>query len=74
LSFHTKIKALLFKKSFKNAENIIYSYIDTFGTDSEILLIMRAHEKASGIKLAFTANQETRKDRDSWLNAPIIKS
>ena len=74
LSFHTKIKALLFKKSFKNSENIIYSYIDTFGTDSEILLIMRAHEKVSGIKLAFTANQETRKDRDSWLNTPIIKS
>ncbi|CAI6147143.1 MAG: hypothetical protein SPLUMA1_SPLUMAMAG1_01902 [uncultured Sulfurimonas sp.] len=74
LSFHTKIKALLSKKSFKNAENIIYSYTDTFGTDSEILLIMRTYEKASGIKLAFTVNQETRKARDSWLNAPIIKS
>jgi len=74
LSFHTKIKALLSKKSFKNAENIIYSYIDTFGTDSEMLLIMKMYEKASADKLAFTTNQNTRKARNSWLNAPIIKS
>ena len=74
LSFHAKIKALLSKRSFKNAENIIYSYIDTFGTDSEMLLIMRTYAKASATKLALTANQDTRKARDSWLDSPIVKS
>ncbi|MDF1883393.1 hypothetical protein JHD49_05505 [Sulfurimonas sp. SAG-AH-194-C21] len=74
LSFHTKIKALLSKRSFKNAENIIYSYIDTFGTDSEMLLIMKTYEKTSGTKLAFTLNQNMRKERDSWLNSPLIRS
>ncbi|MDF1879113.1 hypothetical protein JHD46_05590 [Sulfurimonas sp. SAG-AH-194-C20] len=74
LSFHTKIKILLSKKSFKNAEHIIYSYIDIFGKDSEMLLIMKTYEKASTKKLAFTQNQDSRKDRDSWLNSPIIMS
>ncbi|MDQ7067315.1 MAG: hypothetical protein Q9M40_04630 [Sulfurimonas sp.] len=74
LSFHTKIKALLSKRRFKNAQSIIYTYIDTFGTDSEMLLIMRTYEKASGIKLAFTLNQNERKNRDSWLDSPIIRS
>jgi hypothetical protein len=74
LSFHTKIKVLLSKRSFKNAENIIYSYIDTFGTDSEMLLIMRTYEKASATQLALTANKDTRKARDSWLDSPIVKS
>ncbi|MDF1876378.1 hypothetical protein JHD47_00925 [Sulfurimonas sp. SAG-AH-194-L11] len=74
LSFHIKIKALLSKKSFKNSENIIYSYIDIFGTDSEMLLIMRTYERVSGKDLALTLNQDIRKERDSWLNSPIVRS
>jgi len=73
LSFHTKIKALLAKRKFKNAENIIYSYIDIFGSDSEMLLIMRTYEKASGGKLALTVNQDMRRERDSWLDSSIVQ-
>ena len=74
LSFHIKIKALMAKKSFKNAESIIYSYIDTFGSDSEILLIMKMFEKATQKKLAITLNQNQRKARDAWVSAPIVQS
>ena len=72
LSFYTKTKAFMAKRSFKNAENVIYTYIDTFGIDSEILLLMKTYEKASKQKLAITLNQDTRKARDAWLNAFII--
>ncbi len=74
LSFQTKIKALLAKRKFTNAQNIIYSYIDTFGTDSEMLLLMKTYEKASGKKLAFTHNQNIRKARNIWLQSPLIMS
>lgn len=60
------------KKSFRNAENVIYSYIDTFGSDSEITLIMKMYEKATKKKLAITLNQDQRKARDAWTTAAII--
>ena len=72
LSFQIKIKALLGKSSFNNAENIIYSYIDTFGLDSELRLIMRSFERASKHKLAITADQEKDVPRDDWLNSSLI--
>jgi len=72
LSFYTKIKALLVKRSFKSAENIIYSYIDIFGVDSEILLIMKTYEKNAPNKLAIIANKDKRVPRDNWLNSDLI--
>ena len=45
VSFHIKIKQLLASKKFKNAENIIYSYLDIFGSDNEIKYIMKQYEK-----------------------------
>jgi len=72
VSFHSKIKGLLAKRSFKNAENIIYSYIDIFGIDSEIKYLMRSHEKLAAKKLAITLNQERIVPRNEWLNSPLI--
>ena len=72
VSFHSKIKGLLAKRSFTNAENIIYSYIDIFGTDSEIESLGRICEKLSGKKLAFTHDERHRVDRDDWIKSPLI--
>ena len=72
VSFHTKIKALLAKRSFQNAENIIYSYIDIFGIDSELHFLMRGYEKMTNKKLAITLNQEKNISRDSWLTSSLI--
>ena len=70
VSFHTKTKALMAKKSFKNAENIIYSYIDIFGLDNEIGSIMKHYEAKSKLKLAITQN--SRQTRDGWIDSIIM--
>ena len=72
VSFHSKIKGLLAKKSYLNAENIIYSYVDIFGVDSEILALMHIHEKITQKKLAFTLNQEREVPRDNWIHSALI--
>jgi len=74
MSFHTKIKVLMAKRSFKNAQSVIYSYIDIFGQDSEIILIMRSFEKVVGKKLALTQEQDKRVPRDNWRNSSLIMS
>ncbi len=72
VSFHTKIKALLAKRNFKNAENIIYSYIDIFGIDSELSFLMKTYEKMTHTKLAITLHQEKSIPRDHWLRSGLI--
>ena len=72
LSFHIKIKELMTKKSFKSAENIIYSYIDIFGDDSELQFIKRTYQKVSRKILAITLSQNSHLARDNWLNSDLI--
>jgi len=72
LSFHTKIKALMSKRSFKNAQSVIYSYIDIFGQDSEIILIMKSYERVTGKTLAITQESDKRVPRDNWLHSSLI--
>lgn len=72
VSFHSKIKGLLAKRSFHNAENIIYSYIDIFGIDSELRFLMKAYQKLTTKKLAITLNQEKLVPRDNWTRSPLI--
>ena len=72
LSFHTRMKVLMAKKAYKNAENIIYSYIDIFGLDNEVISIMGLYERVSKTKLAITQNQSARQSRDNWVNSEII--
>ncbi|RLA81894.1 MAG: hypothetical protein DRG78_08425 [Epsilonproteobacteria bacterium] len=71
-SFHSKIELLTKKKSFKNAENIIYSYIDIFGLDSEIELASHTFEEISGTKLAIVEDQHRKKSRDAWFTSALI--
>ena len=72
VSFHSKIKGLLAQKKYKKAEAIIYSYIDIFGLDNEIISIMKMYENFSKTRLAITQNQNNRIDRDNWINSEII--
>lgn len=72
LSFHVKIKMLTTKKSFKKAENIIYSYIDIFGLDNEIAAIMKKFEKISSLKLAITQEQNLRIGRNHWVHSSLM--
>ena len=72
ISFYEKIKALMTEQTYKKAENIIYSYIDIFGQDNEIVSIMKLYERVSNTKLAITHRQGTRQTRDSWINSDII--
>ena len=70
VSFHVKIKQLIGSKKFKNAENIIYSYIDIFGRDNEINRIMKQYEKFARTKLAIT--NDAKISRDAWVYSDII--
>jgi len=72
VSFHIKIKGLMANKAYKKSEGIIYSYIDIFGLDNEIVSIMKIQEKTSKTKLAITQNQHDRQTRDSWIDSDII--
>lgn len=72
VSFHVRIKMLMAKKGFKNAEGVIYSYIDIFGMDNEIDYIMKTFEALSKKKLAITQNQNNRPPRNSWIESKII--
>jgi len=70
VSFHVKIEQLLAAKKFNSAQNIIYSYLDIFGSDSEISSLMKLYEDISSKKLALTQNIKI--SRHNWLNSEII--
>ena len=72
LSFYTKIKQLLAKRAYKNAENIIYSFIDIFGIDDDLELLIQRYEKRSKTKIAITLNEESHKDRDAWIRSDLF--
>ena len=72
LSFHTKIKTLISNNKTKQAQNIIYSYIDIFGQDKEISSVMKIYEKEFSTKLAITLNTNNKPTRDSWVYSEII--
>ena len=74
LAHHVKIKIYMAKRKIKLAEEFIYKYIDTFGQDSEILLIMRSFESGLKKKLALTANTEKRLPRDHWKTTMLASS
>ena len=72
VAFHIRIKTYIFKKAYQNAEKTIYSYIDTFGNDSEIRTLMNKFETKSKKKLAITHNSLNAPTRDSWINSSLI--
>jgi hypothetical protein len=74
VSFHAKIKKELERHRYKSAENIIYSYIDIFGMDSEIKQLMKSFERVSHIQLAITFMQNKHKERNAWAVSDIMNS
>ncbi|SFV69096.1 WD-40 repeat [hydrothermal vent metagenome] len=66
LSFHAKIKQEFQEHKYKQAENLIYSYIDIFGMDSEIKQLMQNFEQITQQTLAITLTQKKYKERNSW--------
>ena len=70
VSFQSKIKVYLSKRRFIGAQNIIYSYIDIFGKDSEIQSLMKTYELMSKKELAITEVQH--KERDEWLSSEFV--
>ncbi|NPA59092.1 MAG: hypothetical protein GXO30_01290 [Epsilonproteobacteria bacterium] len=74
LAFQVHILHLLSNHKFNNAKNLIYSYIDIFTKDTEIILIMDRYESISSKKLAITQIETTNKTRDDWVNSKIIGS
>ncbi len=72
VAFISKIVNLQEERNFNSTENIIYSYIDIFGLDVEIGVIMKEYEKTSLNKLAITENQDGLVLRNDWLNAALI--
>lgn len=72
VAYHIRIKTYLFKKAYSNAEKTIYTYVDTFGIDSEIQTLMNKFEVKSKRKLAITLNINSRVMRDSWVESSLI--
>ena len=66
VSFYVKITLLITSKSFKEAENMIYSYIDIFGIDYELLKLMKNFEELSNEKLAISDSDQLKKDKEAW--------
>ena len=72
ISFSSKIIALIEINTYHTAETILYSYIDIFGIDKEILRIIKFYEEKSSMKLAITQLQNKEIPRDNWINSEII--
>ncbi len=72
VSFQVQIKFLLARKNFNSAKNIIYSYIDIFGTDTEMKSLMKKYEAISNKSLAITQNDGEYISRDNWIHSKII--
>jgi hypothetical protein len=66
LSFFQKIKILSEEKLYQSAMNIIYSYIDIFGYDREIAMIIKKFELHSKQKIAIFRDSEDRRSRACW--------
>jgi len=73
VSFQVKIKQLTDKKKFQEAENMIYSYIDIFGLDVDLNIIMKDFEQESAITLAISEEQQIKKDENTWYYSDFFK-
>jgi hypothetical protein len=72
VSFQSKIKTFLADENYQGAQNIIYSYIDIFGNDNEMRLLMKNYENLCGKKLAITLDDGVRTPRNEWIKSDII--
>lgn len=73
VAFIVEIDDNITKKKFVSAENFIYSYVDIFGSDTNLQRVMQLYEKKAKKKLALTP-QSTKIARDAWLHNKLILS
>lgn len=73
LSFQTKITQALQESNCSTAENLIYSYEDIFGSDSEIKKIMQDYKNKCSKNLAITLNSDEPYNRDKWVASEIFR-
>ena len=69
LSFRTEIDKNIEIVEYFTAQALIYSYIDIFGIDNELSLLMKKYEQISNTKLAITTHRTT---RDNWVQNRLI--
>lgn len=72
VAYHIRIKTYIYKRAYPHAEKTIYSYIDTFGNDSELNTLMKKFEDKSKKKLAITQDSAKRVTRNSWVTSSLI--
>jgi hypothetical protein len=72
LAFQVHIMHLISKMQYNSAKNLIYSYIDIFTKDTEIISIMESYEHKAKHKLAITQTEFKNQSRDSWVNSGIL--
>lgn len=66
VSFQAKIKILVDKKLYREAENMIYSYMDIFGIDFGLSPLMKEFETITSISLAISEQHLIKKDANAW--------
>ncbi len=74
LAFQVHIMHLITNHKYNSAKNLIYSYIDIFTKDTEIISLMNKYELISSKKLAITQTELNNKTRNDWINSKIIVS
>ena len=62
------------KRIFKEVENMIYSYMDIFGIDFELSILMKKFEDISSVKLAISDHQQITKIKDAWYYSQYFNS
>ncbi len=70
--FYNQIEILRVEKKYIQSENLIYSFIDIFGLDDEILEFMRNYEALTGRDIAITQHQNLEIAEDSWIYSELI--
>lgn len=72
-AFLVKIEEDITQKKLASAENFIYSYLDIFGSDTNIERKMQQYERKTNRQLAIV-QKGTKIPRDAWLHNTLIIS
>ncbi len=73
IAFIVKIEDSMLQNNLVSAENFIYSYIDIFGSDTNLKRVMQLYEKKAAKKLAITP-QSTQVIYNAWLHSKLLTS
>ena len=68
ISFLVRIQKQLLINDFNTAKGVIYTYIDLFGMDEKIAILMKEYEEHSKETLAITLENSS-----DWIESDFIK-